>query len=429
LVREKLGRLSGALEDLDRVISLESENPVAYYNRAIVRTTTGDYRGALEDYDRVASLSPDNVVVWFNRAVLKSRLGDLRGAAADYSRSIELYPDFAAAYMGRSEMRFLLKDLRGSRADRAAGERKIAEYRSRLTDSLFADYADEEQNFTRLLSFETRFTGSNFDRLASSRENLALLPLFRFTLHTPDTTRVVGPAEYFDPGLEGFRAGLEMPLLVFSRLESDIPTDSVMVLDRRLAAQISGGDDGWVALFKRGVTQSLIKQFTGSVGTLTRAIDANPTNAYLYINRSTTRAEMIDFISSIDGGYGRLTIDGEPEYRPHGGQGGSYGSPNSRMYNYDEAIADLNAAAKLAPDLAHVYYNRAGLLVMSGKLPEAFEDYTRAIELNPHFAEAYYNRGLVQIYMKDTRKGYLDISKAGELGITQAYDLIEKYKP
>ncbi len=99
------------------------------------------------------------------------------------------------------------------------------------------------------------------------------------------------------------------------------------------------------------------------------------------------------------------------------------------MYNYDEAIADLNAAAKLAPRLAYIYYNRANLHVASGRLPEAFEDYTRAIDLNPHFAEAYYNRGLVQIYMKDTRKGYLDISKAGELGVSAAYELLNIYKP
>lgn len=41
-------------------------------------------------------------------------------------------------------------------------------------------------------------------------------------------------------------------------------------------------------------------------------------------------------------------------------------------------------------------------------MPEAIEDYTRAIELNPSFGEAYYNRGLIQIYLKDTRKGCLD---------------------
>jgi tetratricopeptide (TPR) repeat protein len=213
-----------------------------------------------------------------------------------------------------------------------------------------------------------------------------------------------------------------MPNLVFSRLESDIPSDSVMALDRSLAAQISAGDDTWQTLFRRGVTQSLVKQFTNSVATLSRAIDINPTNPYLYINRSTTRAEMIDFISSLDGGgYQRLTIESDPEYRMHGSPG--------RIYNYDDAIADLNSAMKLAPQLAHIYYNRANLLVMSDRLPEAFDDYTRAIELNPHFAEAYDHRGLVQIYMKDTRKGYLDISKAGELGIPAAYDLINKYNP
>ena len=55
------------------------------------------------------------------------------------------------------------------------------------------------------------------------------------------------------------------------------------------------------------------------------------------------------------------------------------------------------------------------------------EDYTKAIELNPSFAEAYYNRGLVQIFLKDTRKGCLDMSKAGELGLQDAYRVLKLY--
>ena len=66
-------------------------------------------------------------------------------------------------------------------------------------------------------------------------------------------------------------------------------------------------------------------------------------------------------------------------------------------------------------------------MALSGKLPEAFDDYSKAIELWPSFAEAYYNRGLVQIYMKDTRKGCLDLSKAGELGLNEAYSLLKRY--
>ena len=60
-------------------------------------------------------------------------------------------------------------------------------------------------------------------------------------------------------------------------------------------------------------------------------------------------------------------------------------------------------------------------------MSEALEDYTRAIELNPQFGEAYYNRGLIQIYLKDTHKGCLDMSKAGELGIQQAYKVFKIY--
>ena len=42
-------------------------------------------------------------------------------------------------------------------------------------------------------------------------------------------------------------------------------------------------------------------------------------------------------------------------------------------------------------------------------------------------SDAYYNRGLVQIFLKDKEKGCIDIRKAGELGIPEAYGVIKKY--
>jgi tetratricopeptide (TPR) repeat protein len=128
---------------------------------------------------------------------------------------------------------------------------------------------------------------------------------------------------------------------------------------------------------------------------------------------------MIDFISSIDNSFQRITIDSDPAKRLN--------NRSSRTYNYDDAIEDINKAIKLYPDFAYSYYNRAGLYAISGKYPEAFEDYSKAIELHPNFGEAYYNRGLVQIYMKDTHKGCLDLSKAGELGIEDAYEALKFY--
>jgi hypothetical protein len=42
-------------------------------------------------------------------------------------------------------------------------------------------------------------------------------------------------------------------------------------------------------------------------------------------------------------------------------------------------------------------------------------------------AEAWYNRGLAKIYAKKVSEGIEDLSKAGELGLYQAYSVIKKY--
>ncbi|MBO5846591.1 MAG: tetratricopeptide repeat protein, partial [Bacteroidales bacterium] len=55
------------------------------------------------------------------------------------------------------------------------------------------------------------------------------------------------------------------------------------------------------------------------------------------------------------------------------------------------------------------------------------EDYNRAIELNEDFAEAWYNRGVTRIYLGERNEGLRDLSRAGELGIYKAYNLIKRF--
>ena len=49
------------------------------------------------------------------------------------------------------------------------------------------------------------------------------------------------------------------------------------------------------------------------------------------------------------------------------------------------------------------------------------------MERYPGMGEAYYNRGLVLIFLKDREKGCIDLSRAGELGVAEAYRVISKY--
>lgn len=416
IVLADMRRPGDALKDFDRVIKLDSTSSVAYFNRAILRTQVGDLNRALDDYNRVAIYSPDNVLVYFNRALLYTQLGERQLALKDYSHAIQLYPDFATAYINRSLLKRDLGDMRGSRSDMMTAQRKIAEYRMRLKDTTAAiNYADTSQRFNRLLSFDSSLGGKNISH-DETGERLSLLPLFKVTMHRPDRTADANAGTYYIAAIDTLTRDLGTDFM-FSNRESDISADSLMTLNRTYAKAAESGE--FIDAFRYGISQSLIKQYTSSVNTYTELTGAHPADAFLYINRSTTQAEMIDFISSIAGGYNSITIDSDPANRLR--------STTQRSYNYDEAIADLNKAAKLMPDCAYIYYNRANLLAISGQLPEAFDDYSRAIQLNPSFAEAYYNRGLVQIYMKDVRKGCLDISKAGELGIRQAYTVLGRY--
>ena len=422
LVYNATNRPMQSLSDLDRVIKLDSTSSITYFNRAIIRTSIGDYNRALDDYNKVAEYSPENVLVYYNRALLHQHLGDLERAKADYTKAIELYPDFANAYLGRSQLRYFLGDTKGARSDKQTADRKIAEYKSRLKDSTYSIYADPNQRFDKLLSFDSKLAGASFERITSRRTNnekMALLPMFKFTFTQDSTKQTATASKYHSQRAVDFLKRLDNPLLALTCRESTLSPDSLVATNRRLKSSTNKATASFDELFALAISETLVKQYTNAINTYTSAINASPTNPFVYLNRATTQAEMIDFISSIDNAYQRISIESDPARQLH--------NRTTRTYDYSEAIADLTKAIKLYSEFAYAYYNRANLHALSGNLPEAYDDYTKAIELNPNFAEAYYNRGLIQIYMKDTRKGCLDISKAGELGIEEAYDVLKTY--
>lgn len=411
--------LQAALADFDRVLELDPTSSVTYFNRALVRTETGDYNRALEDYDQVAAYSPGNVIVYYNRAGLRFRLGELQGALEDYDRAIELYPDFVNAYLGRASVKYLLRDSEGAERDRSVAERKIAEYRARLEGESEVSFADTSRQFDKLLSFDTQLSDGPVRNTATgTKERITLRPSYGFTLRSdaePGRGLILHPGE---AEAEEFIASLGDASVVFGCEGSDMAAAALVRKDEAVSADIAANGSRWQAYFMRGMTQALLKQYTNAVGALSTAITLSPRNPFLYIARSAVQAEMTDFISSMDNGYSRISPESDRSARMRDA---------ARTYDYDEAISDLNKAAKLNPNLPCIYYNRGNLFALSGRFPEAFEEYSHAIALDPGLAEAYFNRGLVQIYMKDTRKGLLDISKAGELGIGEAYDLLRLY--
>jgi len=421
LIRYNDKDINGALDDLQKVLTLDPDNSLTLYNRALIRSQIGDYNNALEDYEKVIEINPKNVLVYYNRAAVYIELKRFRQAIADYDKAIELYPDFANAYMNRAYVKSQLGLVAAANDDRKIAQKKIKEYKDKMgSDSTFSAYADTSKQFNKLLAFDAEFARNDFnnDLLQYRKVDIRLKPLFKLLASAPAKEQPF-ERQYFYAALEQYKQEKLRPLYMVNEV-ANVSAGELMFRDSIATAQLAEKPTAG-AYFEKGVTQFQMSQFNAALNYFNKAIEANPNNAFYYINRSALQSEMIDFIASIENNTQVLALDDSGITKTLVQDRGV------KSYNYDDAINDLNIAARIMPDFAYIYYNLGNLRCLSNTYPEAISNYTYAIQLYPYFGEAYYNRGLIHIYLRETEKGCLDISKAGELGIEDAYGVIKKY--
>ncbi len=416
-----------AMDDLNRVLQDEPGNALTLYNRGLISAQLGDYESSLNDMDRVLNINPDNVLAYFNRASIFIELGMYENALEDYDKAISLYPDFAKAYMNRSYVKNLLGRSREARKDYDTAQKKVAEYRAKNVNDA-ASFADTTKKYSALLSLDAEFAKKDFDdELLQHRDiDIRLRPLYKFIL-TGDKDNV----NY------ALSRGYENPLVAM--FEKSLPvgaeirnSEAELTVKEAASAEAAAYDGVMSAenLFLRAIYDYHEKQFNSSLSYYGSAIDTADREAagyralykaFYYMNRGVLRAEMIDFISSIESNVQVLSMDDSGNTRAR------VKDQVVRQYDYTDAIEDMKKAAEIVPDLPYTYYNLGNLHCLSSEHIMSIDNYTKAIELYPYMGDAYFNRGLVLIYLKDREKGCIDLSRAGELGVRDAYGVIKKY--
>ncbi len=416
-----------AMNDLNRVLKDEPGNALTLYNRGLISAQLGDYEGALNDLDRVLNINPDNVLAYFNRASIFIELGMYENAVEDYDTAIRLYPDFAKAYMNRSYVNTLLGRSREAKADYDTAQKKVAEYRARNVSDA-GSFADTTKKYSSLLSLDAEFAKKDFDNeLLQHRDiDIRLRPLYKFVLTgAKDDTNYALSRGYENPLVGMFESVLPVGAEIRNSEETLTAREGTAVEEAAYS-----DDSGAVTLFLRAMYDYHEKQFNSSLAYYGRAIEAADENAagyaalykaFYYMNRGVLRAEMIDFISSIENNVQVLSMDDKGATRAR------VRDQVVRQYDYTDAVEDMKKAAETVPNLPYIYYNLGNLYCLSSEHINSIENYTKAIELYPFMGDAYFNRGLVLIYLKDKEKGCIDLSRAGELGVQDAYGVIKKY--
>jgi tetratricopeptide (TPR) repeat protein len=248
---------------------------------------------------------------------------------------------------------------------------------------------------------------------------------FVFTGAKDDTNYALS-SDFENPLIARFK--IQMPVGVEVRnSEAEVPEEYQTALES--AAAGASGSMTAEQYFLRALNDYGSKLFNSSLDFYGKAIEAASQKtdltrmheAFYRINRGALRAEMIEFISSIQSNVQVLSMDDSGNTRAR------VKDQITRQYDYTDAIDDMKAASEVMKDIPYVYYNLGNLYCLSSEHINSIENYTKAIELYPMMGDAYFNRGLVLIYLKDKEKGCIDLSRAGELGVKDAYGVIKKY--
>ena len=415
-----------AMKDLNRVLQDEPGNALTLYNRGLISAQLGAYDDALNDMDRVLNINPENVLAYFNRASIFIELGMYENALEDYDKAISLYPDFAKAYMNRSYVKNLLGRNREAKKDYDTAQKKVAEYRERNVSDA-GSFADTTKKYSSLLSLDAEFAKKDFDdELLQHRDiDIKLRPLYKFVL-TGEKDNVT----------YALSRGYENPLI--SMFENALPVGvgirnvevAVGQSDLSAVEDAAWQGDSPELMFLRALYDCSGKQFNSALNYYGKAIEdaedeasgyASLYRAFYHMNRGVLRAEMIDFISSIESNVQVLSMDDAGSTRAR------VRDQVVRQYEYTDAVEDMKRASEIVPDLPYAYYNLGNLYCLSSEYVNSIDNYTKAIELYPYMGDAFFNRGLVLIYLKDKEKGCIDLSRAGELGVNDAYGVIKKY--
>lgn len=426
LMHYELQEYSAAMDDLNRVLKDEPGNALTLYNRGLISANLGAYDDALNDMDRVLDINPDNVLAHFNRASIFIELGMYKDALEDYNKAIELYPDFAKAYMNRSYVHNLLGNKRASKKDYDTAQQKVAEYRDKNSSGDIS-FADTTKKYTALLALDAEFARKDFDNeLLQHRDiDIKLRPLYKFVLtREKDDTKYALSKGYENPLIMKFCQSLPVGVAVMNESKNLSDVQMEEVKQKAWSSDSPSSEE----YFMRALSEYSDRRYNLALDNYGQAIEKSPVGGYeglyksfYYLNRGALRAEMIEFIASIESNVQVLSMDDSGNTRAR------VKDQVVRRYDYSDAIQDMKSALQILSDVPYMYFNLGNLYCLSSEHIASIENYTKAIELYPYMGDAYFNRGLVLIYLKDKEKGCIDLSRAGELGVQDAYSVIKKY--
>ena len=462
LIRYQLNDLRGAMADYDQVVAMDSRNLIAHFNRGLLRFQVGDNNRAIEDFDIVIEIEPENYMAYFNRALLNHETGNYAGAVNDFTVVLNQYPNFMPGYLNRAESKRQMNDITG--ADRDYWKAIELDDQNRKgqipaialinTQASSQDDQTEEDNtreqsdkniekFNRLVVYDkeeeqrSRYQSEVRGRVQDKNVQIDIEPSFVLSYYEKD--RQVTEAIYYNKAVESFNARMVLAwkMLITNREvalnEEQVETHFASIND--YSSKIENNPRNPDYYFGRGIDFMLVQDFTEAIANFDQVISLESNFSLAYFIRAIVRYKQMEYNQSV------ATSNPNELYTMNLqlGKGniiqsttaiqGDFGGNEARdlrIYELELILRDYDTVIQQDPDFVFAYFNRGNIRCIQRDYRAAVSDYNEAILRDPDFAEAYFNRGLSRLLLGDINRGISDLSKAGELGLMNAYNIIKR---
>lgn len=474
IIRYQLDDLRGTVEDFDRVIELEPRNTLAYSNRGILRAQVGDINRAIEDFTRVIALNRDDILPVYHRALLYIQIKEWGAALRDLNVVADHYPEFGPVYENRSYVKRMLGDNYGAELDygtllklelqRREDSGKPEDTLGNTTQGSKSGRSDKssDKNSDKKDQGKTtkrKATRNESDKDIRNYDKIAVLDDFG---NEPDNTIATNPLRgriqdrniiidmepvfciSFYPGdilvhrLRYFNLSVDSinrnnpvdKTLKITNAELEVDRDraaEVFTMISLINEKLTTAEDSDKAMlyFIRGTLYNAVLNLSNAMDDFNKVLAIEPDNVLALFNRAYTRFRTVETIRNIEAESPSVPVIKTPGITQVTSPLSS--AEDRRILDYDLIEKDLDRILELDPGFSFAHYNLGMLRAIQKDYQGAIDHFSEAINANPEFAEAWFNRGLTNIYLENDSTGTLDLSKAGELGIFKAYNVIKRY--
>lgn len=421
-----------ALADYDKAVTLSPKDAQCYYNRGVLRQELGDYNRALEDFTQAINLNPESIEIYYQRGMVQLQLRQWQEAINDFQTIIQRYPYFLPAYYLAAQAETSLGNGKAAfdlRQQAYNLEQKKDSIQSLQTHMQVAEsqpqQRDRRKEFSALAAQnqesndeENKYESDTRGAVQKRYTDVVNEPnIFLSYYATNSNATSLRQTNYSHLSVDLYNRSTQLPApLRFTTQEMTLTADMVNqhfaqinhlshqidLLEQMAMPQSTYNQQLCAAYVARAIEFALVQDYTSAIDDITHAILMDSKLYFAYFCRANWRYKLL-------------------EYKRAMGE-------HMESTDFELMMRDYDYVINHQSDFSFAYYNKANMLCIQQDFKAAISYYTQAIQVDTDFAEAYFNRGLTYIFINEIDKGIADLSKAGELGIYQAYNLISRFQ-